>query len=638
MSEVDARFIKRGLWTQLNEGPITGKTVTAEVQAGTIVVALLAVLASMGTAHLWNLVAFILHQLRADGIPADGLFRQQQALLRTLPTPSSLLADSTKLWLFWRKRVDRAFVLVDSPFCGPLNIDPTVEDYVTNVYGLRTLEAKVAAISKSYADDCYRTDSPLPTRCRIFTRPNIPFTEERVACPFASSMCTDAELPAIRFDSGLVGLNEGFGLNLASKDRVKFRRQTTCAVLETAAHSTIVNATDYPDMDHTPFPGEQLLIMHYGDIVYDTSWPNATFVHSLAVSNITNFYQTNYNMAYGNPAWVDMNDFDPVPEMKSADRDLVIVMLWKNSMGYGSPVNDLFFSAHDASLVGTLRGTNETWYLSDSPGSAMGCTQQYQFCFARDGSADHCTDLAALPGKVTAVDYPGASDIQLAAIQLLITSSLLFDISDAGQDVLKAKDLAGGTGFILLLLDDQWIQEVTRWESFVWAALQTAVSDYAIGPAVRGPSAGAYIRNDTSNGEKELCHVQRVRKSGGFVTINAFGLALITVFSILVATLDFMLLRFLITLSRFRRAMAPKLHRWIQDGVFQLQRRAYEARGEGSWQHTDKEIPVTLGNERLEDLPVLSVSGLPHEVLGDRYDGGGGQIREQGVRALRTVG
>lgn len=324
MSEVDARFVKRGLWTRVDEGSVAGKTITADVQAGTIVIALLAILASMGTAHLWNIVAFIVHQLRANGLPEDGLFRQQQALLRTLPTPASLLADSAKLWLFWRKRVNRAFlrslvplflamafwtgtvvvgivssyivtgndlqILVSSPFCGPLNIDPSMDGYVDNVYGLRPLEVKVLAISKSYAEDCYQTDSRLPTRCGIFTQPYIPFSQERVACPFGS-MCIDANLPAIQFDSGLVNLNNGFGLNLASKDHVKFRRQTTCAVLDTASRTTIANAIDYPDIDHTPFPGEELLVVHYGDIAYETSWPNATFVHSLAVSNITNSYQ-----------------------------------------------------------------------------------------------------------------------------------------------------------------------------------------------------------------------------------------------------------------------------------------------------------------------------------------------------------
>jgi hypothetical protein len=325
MSEVDARFVKRGLWTTLDEGSITGKTITADVRAGTIVVALLAVLASMGTAHLWNLVAFAVHQLRADGCPADGLFRQQQVLLRTLPNPGSLLADSTKLWLFWRKRVNRAFlrslvplllgtafwigtiavgvlssyivtgnnlqVLINSPFCGPLDIDTTTDYYFQNAYALRPLEAKVATISKTYADDCYQTGTPLPTRCGIFIQPHIPFTQERTTCPFAPSICANADLPAIQFDSGLVDLNGGFGLNLASNDRVKFRRQTICAVLATTSRVSIVNATDYPDLIHPPFPGEELLVMSYGDIVYETSWPNATFVHSLAVSNITTLYQ-----------------------------------------------------------------------------------------------------------------------------------------------------------------------------------------------------------------------------------------------------------------------------------------------------------------------------------------------------------
>lgn len=93
-------------------------------------------------------------------------------------------------------------------------------------------------------------------------------------------------------------------------------------------------------------------------------------------------------------------------------------------------------------------------------------------------------------------------------------------------------------------------------------------------------------------------------------SINAFGLAFIAVFSCVVVILDFTILRIMVTLSRFRRVMAPKLDRWLQDGVFQLQRRAYEAQGEGLWLHTDKEIPVTVGNEQLKDLPLASKSAF----------------------------
>jgi hypothetical protein len=146
---------------------VMGRTITADIQTGTVVVALLAILASLATSHVWNLITFLCHQLRGDDLPADGLFRRQQALLRTLPTPSSLLADWVKLWWAWRTKTQRAFVrsfahfilalmfvaatiavgvfssyivsstnlevLVSSPLCRPLDITPSSSNFVDNV-------------------------------------------------------------------------------------------------------------------------------------------------------------------------------------------------------------------------------------------------------------------------------------------------------------------------------------------------------------------------------------------------------------------------------------------------------------------------------------------------------------------------
>lgn len=70
--------------------------------------------------------------------------------------------------------------------------------------------------------------------------------------------------------------------------------------------------------------------------------------------------------------------------------------------------------------------------------------------------------------------------------------------------------------------------------------------------------------------------------------------------------LDIALLRFLIFLQRFRKALAPRIDAWIQDGTFQLQRRAYEAYGEGQWSGLDEEIPVHKPGEELAPLPVDS--------------------------------
>jgi hypothetical protein len=104
MSEVDSHFVKRGLWTDLEKGPVMGKTITTDTQSGAFVIALLAILSSLATAHLWHLVTFLIHQLRANGRTRDALFRQQQAILRTLPTPGALIADSLKLYWHWKRK------------------------------------------------------------------------------------------------------------------------------------------------------------------------------------------------------------------------------------------------------------------------------------------------------------------------------------------------------------------------------------------------------------------------------------------------------------------------------------------------------------------------------------------------------
>jgi hypothetical protein len=84
--------------------------------------------------------------------------------------------------------------------------------------------------------------------------------------------------------------------------------------------------------------------------------------------------------------------------------------------------------------------------------------------------------------------------------------------------------------------------------------------------------------------------------------INVFGLYLVAGIALALYLLDLVLLKFLIFLSRFRRALAPRIDRWIQDGVFQLQRRAFEAREEGDWQRKDQEIPITSAKKLLSDL------------------------------------
>lgn len=81
--------------------------------------------------------------------------------------------------------------------------------------------------------------------------------------------------------------------------------------------------------------------------------------------------------------------------------------------------------------------------------------------------------------------------------------------------------------------------------------------------------------------------------------INVFGLALTISVCCLVVAIDLVLLRFLIYLKSFRRALSPRIVRWIDDGLFQIQRKAFEAHGEGTWECLDEVVPVTTTNTEL---------------------------------------
>lgn len=253
-------------------------------------------------------------------MPGDALFRQQQAILRTLPPPSTLLADSLKLWWEWRQKSDSVLartlffailglfcalsslaasisssyvvdttnleVLVSSPWCGRLNRS----DIASNSYVVH-----VNDISETFVRDCYQYATSLPGRCKIFKRPNIPFSTEPAACPFAAGICkgkTNEKL-AVAVDSGLLDMNDAFGLNLNKKDRVKYRRKTTCSVLSMGDHSSIVNASDFPidAFGRTEFfDNEQLVLYHWGTREVLGEWKNVTFAQSLLEANFTQKY------------------------------------------------------------------------------------------------------------------------------------------------------------------------------------------------------------------------------------------------------------------------------------------------------------------------------------------------------------
>lgn len=340
MSQLKAEFVKTGYWVNLAKGPVRssaitrklpssntslnfqvmGATITTSTTTGNLVIALLAVLTTLGTTHLWNLITFTYYQCHLHYRPADGLYWQQQALLRTLPTPATLVSDWLRLWWSWRKRTDKVLqrtlppvaisfiftvaivaagifssyivdgknieVLVRSRFCGPLNFEAFLPD--TDTYDpIAVIKhySKITALGYSYAKDCYETGNQ-PERCQIFIQPTVPIRQERVECPFGNRLCKNIDLPGIVLDSDYVNLNS-FGLNLEEKDRVGYRKRTTCAVFELRDHSVIINAADLESFEYLygekPYKDEQLVLLYFGE----SSYADFTFSTSLFRQNFS---------------------------------------------------------------------------------------------------------------------------------------------------------------------------------------------------------------------------------------------------------------------------------------------------------------------------------------------------------------
>ena len=86
--------------------------------------------------------------------------------------------------------------------------------------------------------------------------------------------------------------------------------------------------------------------------------------------------------------------------------------------------------------------------------------------------------------------------------------------------------------------------------------------------------------------------------------MNYFGLAFILTIASVFTVLDLVLLRVLIFLKGFRRFLFPRINRWLQHGVWQLQRHAYEAQADFDWVGCEKEIPTTRTDSALPDLAI----------------------------------
>jgi hypothetical protein len=221
------------------------------------------------------------------------------------------MADALKLWWVWRKKAERPFlrstllvilallftiatvaasifsslvvdngtidVLVKSPLCGRINSTGTA---------WRSYSINFDRSATSYAASCYKNSS-LPPSCSVFMRPNIPLTVQDAPCPFLNTTWCDTK-EAVSVDSGLLDVGKTFGLNLAAKDRVQYRKKTTCTVLPIKGAYDVIDLKNLPSfrkLGRPALPNEQAVVLYYGPTFGII--PKASYIASLTMSNIS---------------------------------------------------------------------------------------------------------------------------------------------------------------------------------------------------------------------------------------------------------------------------------------------------------------------------------------------------------------
>lgn len=263
--------IYTGPWINWSHGRILGPTITLTRRDGGFLISLVALFVTWTGTAFWRISCYLLHHYYSSEAPRDGLYHQQQAVLRNSASGvTGLWALGQMAWVWGRKTSTThtygriapllAFtliclscfavagvmssklatstgseVLISSSRCGQFN------SYRNSSFLLQTtvyapfIQRRFLDFS-NYAQNCY-TDTSSPEECKKYVRQQLPWMADRNAsCPFAEGLCQN-NVGNLELDSGFLDSNDHLGFNAPPEQRFRFRSQVKCAPLVTDGYS-----------------------------------------------------------------------------------------------------------------------------------------------------------------------------------------------------------------------------------------------------------------------------------------------------------------------------------------------------------------------------------------------------------------
>ncbi|KAK5946636.1 hypothetical protein PMZ80_000779 [Knufia obscura] len=634
--------IYHGPWINWSNGLIGGATVTLGEREGGLLTAFIATFVTIVGAELWKVICYISHQLRSKHAPQDGLYHQQQVILRTSPTPAGAA------WLFllqtwcWAGRARLSLLrtlpwaLFGAVYIGAIGLTAIFSSEISKSPGsLRLIVSDNDCgiwslnMSSPYHQEAYSVKSTNDRYVFVFRFPvpSIPWTADlNATCPFEfGTTCRFGDTAAYKMVSKRINSHYDLGINAPSAGRVELEKTTTCAPLRTAPFVIIRNSTDPLFYGR---PDDTVIEYNYGPIGVVTNYTYAYNDHASFDNLGYSLHSVSASAGY-DPA----GGFTPVPAMNTTDADQSLVFIAANSVTYSEPCGDPIFSANSF-YSSNSSGIISEQYYPDYYVSVLGCSEQYRICNPENNKCTDNQGLMQLQGAFTANEGGlDANDMQAAIIQRLLGALQVSTINDATSTrlgaALRASESLDGLRQ-RYLPTNQWHIEVGSWFDEGLARLQQRTQEYATGPA--NVPRGSYVLAPNPNITADIpframCYSQLVNDSSDTMSFSVVGMAVLfgvgglIIFTSL--TIDTIVGWLQLKLRKGLHARTE----WLISDKLEMQRLLYGEMQLGQWDDS-KRLPVTLKKQTFVGVADRHLSGML-KGQGSFEDGADAQLVEE---------
>ncbi|KAF4214795.1 hypothetical protein CNMCM6805_009440 [Aspergillus fumigatiaffinis] len=460
-----------GPWINWSEGVIRGATLTLSQKHSGVLSAFLAILVYPMNGDYYGANGQMASLYHGTDKGQDALHAQRQIILRNKTAGGAAWAlimlpfgnGVSGLFTSYITKTAGKSTIIIGPGCGGFTYNASDSIIMCS----KTLQDTYEAAT--YVRQCYQ-GSPSGLMCGTYARPSIPFTtNQNASCPFASELCAYNDRSAFEMDTSLLDSQTDFGINARPKDRIKFRRVTTCApVKHGSGLGTVQNDSTY---------GELLYINAGLKYYMGQPYTNYTFIYTPTpqVDGIGYTLSTVFSKADPTGLLTTTRTWVPDSRINQTDADITMMMLNQNGVMYLQPSYDPWITADVENNLSVENTTySGTLWSKSYEANLLVCVDQHQMStFLSAFETDGATPILGfnLRQLTTVARFLSANTDQ----------SMFSNVNGRGGAALNASMMAY-MNLNSYIPPNQWQIEVSTWFATALAKEQAWAFEWATEP------------------------------------------------------------------------------------------------------------------------------------------------------------